>query len=393
MKRYVCLLFALGLLGGLPQKAMGFEVTAVFWPEFLFVDPTGPNPNSVALFQLTGLTEDADVTVTMTLTTDGTSIDELIYGSTELVFTATAEDGVVTVVRELPESTSPGGYTETVTVEQGGNTVSHDQGVTVKSTEDSEVAKVLIVPSGASKLLAYMTKAALASGSDVSSGGSPEGPITVYIPEIPRTIEFSVSNDKLGKFTGHEPNNFIGGNFGQFTVVVTEDMVIVLNAAEEVLASSGSPCGGAELILDPILNSVIGVSLNPNPANPRQQVSFEVSSGNNAGDIVVPIVPDPGTGHTPIGDPGGGCGENGGDGRILPYLKPAPAGFAYVNLTVYNLHGQQVKTLVDEARPFGRYTVEWDGRDEGGNEVASGLYIYRLQVGNQYAVGKGLILR
>lgn len=73
--------------------------------------------------------------------------------------------------------------------------------------------------------------------------------------------------------------------------------------------------------------------------------------------------------------------------------KPVSPGFEYVHLTVYNLLGQRVKTLIDEERQTGTYAARWDGRDEVGRYVASGTYFYRLQVGNRYAVGKSLILR
>jgi hypothetical protein len=54
---------------------------------------------------------------------------------------------------------------------------------------------------------------------------------------------------------------------------------------------------------------------------------------------------------------------------------------ADVRLVIYNLLGQQVKTLVNGAQGPGRYTVVWDGRDEAGRPAATGMYVYRLQAG------------
>ncbi|MBI2950911.1 T9SS type A sorting domain-containing protein, partial [bacterium] len=54
---------------------------------------------------------------------------------------------------------------------------------------------------------------------------------------------------------------------------------------------------------------------------------------------------------------------------------------ADVRLVVYNILGQQVKTLVNGAQGPGRHTVVWDGRDEVGRPAATGMYIYRLQAG------------
>ena len=50
-----------------------------------------------------------------------------------------------------------------------------------------------------------------------------------------------------------------------------------------------------------------------------------------------------------------------------------------VRLVIYNLLGQQVKTLVDETVDAGAYTAAWNGRDALGNAVASGVYLYRME--------------
>lgn len=51
-----------------------------------------------------------------------------------------------------------------------------------------------------------------------------------------------------------------------------------------------------------------------------------------------------------------------------------------VTLSIYNLVGQKVRTLVDETQGAGFYSLSWDGRDEFSVEVASGIYLYRLQI-------------
>ncbi len=53
-----------------------------------------------------------------------------------------------------------------------------------------------------------------------------------------------------------------------------------------------------------------------------------------------------------------------------------------VSLRVYNLAGQLVKTLVDEEKAPGEHQVIWDGKNQQGDEVASGVYFYRLSVMN-----------
>jgi hypothetical protein len=51
----------------------------------------------------------------------------------------------------------------------------------------------------------------------------------------------------------------------------------------------------------------------------------------------------------------------------------------HVSLTVYNILGQKVITLVDEYLGQGSHSVRWDGRDSRGNSASSGIYFYRLQ--------------
>jgi hypothetical protein len=52
-----------------------------------------------------------------------------------------------------------------------------------------------------------------------------------------------------------------------------------------------------------------------------------------------------------------------------------------VVLKIYNIFGQEVRTLVNARQPAGVNAVVWDGGDESGKEVSSGIYIYRLQTG------------
>ena len=64
-----------------------------------------------------------------------------------------------------------------------------------------------------------------------------------------------------------------------------------------------------------------------------------------------------------------------------------------VDLTVYTISGQKVATLVQGIRAAGYHQVFWDGRDEAGAVLASGVYLYRLQVGDQLKTRKMLLVR
>lgn len=66
---------------------------------------------------------------------------------------------------------------------------------------------------------------------------------------------------------------------------------------------------------------------------------------------------------------------------------------AKVNLSIYNVLGQHVKTLVDTDMRAGYQTVTWDGTDNTGHTVASGVYFYKLNAGDFTATKKMLMLK
>ena len=53
-----------------------------------------------------------------------------------------------------------------------------------------------------------------------------------------------------------------------------------------------------------------------------------------------------------------------------------------IELALFNLAGQKVATLADGLREAGTHSVRWDGRDDAGRELASGVYLYRLRAGD-----------
>jgi hypothetical protein len=64
-----------------------------------------------------------------------------------------------------------------------------------------------------------------------------------------------------------------------------------------------------------------------------------------------------------------------------------------VTLRVYNVLGQVVNTLVDQVLPAGNHSVTWNGRNEQGSDVASGVYFYRLKATNYESIMKMTLLR
>jgi len=63
----------------------------------------------------------------------------------------------------------------------------------------------------------------------------------------------------------------------------------------------------------------------------------------------------------------------------------------YCSLTILNLKGELVQTLVNKKQAQGTYRVEWDGKNTKGKKLAAGIYLYRLSVDN-YRMTKSLII-
>jgi subtilisin family serine protease len=81
-----------------------------------------------------------------------------------------------------------------------------------------------------------------------------------------------------------------------------------------------------------------------------------------------------------------------------PFARGTSISFAlarrgHVLLDVYDISGRHVRTLSQGVLGEGAYTVPWDGRDAGGEEVAGGIYFYRLQAGGIDETRKMVVLR
>lgn len=64
-----------------------------------------------------------------------------------------------------------------------------------------------------------------------------------------------------------------------------------------------------------------------------------------------------------------------------------------IKISVYNVLGQEVRTLVNEVKPAGSHQVAWDGRDNLGNALPSGVYFYRLHVDNQVQIRRMVLMK
>ena len=74
-------------------------------------------------------------------------------------------------------------------------------------------------------------------------------------------------------------------------------------------------------------------------------------------------------------------------------IRFAIASPGWVELRVYDVVGRPVRVLVEGVRAIGRYGVSWDGRDDGGVSVASGVYMYELRAPGRVEAKKMVLLK
>jgi hypothetical protein len=67
--------------------------------------------------------------------------------------------------------------------------------------------------------------------------------------------------------------------------------------------------------------------------------------------------------------------------------------FTHVVLGIYNIHGQEIRGLLDKSITIGTYKVRWDGKDNYGKSAPSGVYFYKLQTSNYFLVKKMTLIK
>lgn len=75
---------------------------------------------------------------------------------------------------------------------------------------------------------------------------------------------------------------------------------------------------------------------------------------------------------------------------IISYQIPE---MSNVQIKIYDALGREVKTLIDEMKPAGKYNIAWDGRDNFGNRVVSGVYFYKIIAGNFVQTKKMIMMK
>jgi len=75
---------------------------------------------------------------------------------------------------------------------------------------------------------------------------------------------------------------------------------------------------------------------------------------------------------------------------MVTYALPEPGS---VRMMIYNIQGQLVRTLVKESQEAGNKQVRWDGTDDAGRALGSGVYFLRLMVDQQQFTGKMVLMK
>lgn len=78
---------------------------------------------------------------------------------------------------------------------------------------------------------------------------------------------------------------------------------------------------------------------------------------------------------------------------FIQYTIPQTANLTTTRLEIFNMLGQRVRILVNEKLSAGTYSVGWNGISDSGEAVASGVYLYRLSVGEFVDMKKMLMLK
>ncbi|MGB5138680.1 MAG: FlgD immunoglobulin-like domain containing protein [Candidatus Zixiibacteriota bacterium] len=77
----------------------------------------------------------------------------------------------------------------------------------------------------------------------------------------------------------------------------------------------------------------------------------------------------------------------------IEFMINSTAAGKHANLVIYNLLGQPINTIVDEPLAAGHHSYKWTGRSSDGQQVASGVYFYRLTVGDHAETKKMVLLK
>lgn len=77
----------------------------------------------------------------------------------------------------------------------------------------------------------------------------------------------------------------------------------------------------------------------------------------------------------------------------VTYVNYSLAKAADVRINIFNVRGQKVRTLLTESKNAGNYRLEWNGKDDNGNNLGTGIYTIRMETGKDVFVRKAFLVK
>ena len=147
----------------------------------------------------------------------------------------------------------------------------------------------------------------------------------------------------------------------------------------------------------------VNVQMNQNIDNPNVMLFFEEVSGGDAGANSI-MAASQGLGLFNTSMLSTDLGSSIPSEYALKPNYPNPfnpmtfitydlAGDGEVNLSIYNIMGRKVKTLIDKYETAGRKATAWYGVDDNGHPLSAGMYFYRLTAGGQVFTKKMVLMK
>jgi len=183
----------------------------------------------------------------------------------------------------------------------------------------------------------------------VIDGPDPDAIGTAYLADTDSALQKSAPNlnstgTSIQRIDFNEgAQTMSGGNGVTGADETSEDLNNTFIATSPPTPNSGPTVGIED---SEVLPTAYAISQNyPNPFNPTTTISFQIPEASN------------------------------------------------VSIIIFNNLGQKIRTLVNENKNPGNYNVVWDGRDESGFQVSSGIYIYRIQAADFNQSRKMLLVK
>ncbi len=205
-----------------------------------------------------------------------------------------------------------------------------------------------------------------------------------YISAEPVAITVATSETVTVDFTLAPQTGFITGNISNLTGDFLEGAMIT--AGEYTVYSDAD---GNYLLEVPIADYTVNCSLEdyytPDP------VDISVAAGET---VTVDFVLEP---EVDADDPVNYCFQDKGN-HPNPFNPETYIDFqikerSHVRLEIFNSRGQRISTLVNKELVSGDHSINWNGKDDTGANVKSGIYFYKIQSEHNTSVNKMILLK